>query len=171
MGLCVKQVIRRSRSSGLSKKLGGNWKMRNTIAALFLFFAPVAIFAAPPDETMTQEVVGGLRYVHMGPVCFPGDPCGPQPRQLLKDIGFVMGLACPRGDSCGWSPVAWQELYAPANSIGPVCFPGDPCGPHQTTVLVRDIESFIGPVCFPGDPCGPRPAISPMQSKTEWERY
>ena len=39
---------------------------------------------------------------------------------------------------------------------GPVCLPGDPCGPQPMTTEFR-LGGFKlnGPVCLPGDPCGP----------------
>ena len=35
---------------------------------------------------------------------------------------------------------------------GPMCVPGDPCGPQQ---VVSDFERLNGPMCMPGDPFGP----------------
>jgi hypothetical protein len=48
---------------------------------------------------------------------------------------------------------------------GPMCVPGDPCGPHQrkdmgvSPTIVSAIVSN-GPMCVPGDPCGPQVAMS-----------
>jgi hypothetical protein len=35
---------------------------------------------------------------------------------------------------------------------GPVCVPGDPCGPQRPSMPAI----LNGPVCLPGDPCGPQ---------------
>jgi hypothetical protein len=104
--------------------------MRNTIAALFFIFASVWVFAAQSNMTTTHEITAGLR-----PVCFPGDPCGPQPMKLSRNV-----------------------------LLGPVCYPGDPCGP-QPGQGMADIVFLLGPVCYPGDPCGPHPMrVYPISS-------
>ena len=83
--------------------------MRNTIAALFFFVASVWVFAAQSNSITTHEIAAGFgqsevgTVERIGPVCYPGDPCGPQPGQGMMDIAFL---------------------------VGPVCYPGDPCGPH-----------------------------------------
>jgi hypothetical protein len=139
------RLLGRSRSSALSKKLGGNWTMRNTIAALFFVFASVSVFAAQSNMTTTHEITAGMS----GPMCFPGDPCGPQPGQGMAD-GGLLGPVCYPGDPCGWPSTEGYEPFNRAHSFGPLCFPGDPCGPQPR---------FAGSMCFRGDPCGPKPMM------------
>jgi hypothetical protein len=142
--------------------------MRNTIAALFLFFAPVAIFAAQSTMTNTYEITAGLGQAgastveRMGPVCFPGDPCGPGRIQFHHDPMFL-GPVCYPGDPCGWPQRTGMA--------GPVCFPGDPCGP-QPGQLLKNVGFVMGRHVREGIRAdgrrwtGPRLAISPVQSKT-----
>jgi hypothetical protein len=123
--------------------------MRNTIAALFFIFASVWVFAAESNMTTNHEITAGF-----GPVCYPGDPCGPQPSQGLTDIAFLVGPVCYPGDPCGQP----GQVMADTASLGPVCYPGDPCGSHPGgSEILFGITSLIGPVCYPGDPCGSKP--------------
>jgi hypothetical protein len=125
--------------------------MRNTIAALFFIFASVWVFAAESNMITNHEITAGF-----GPVCYPGDPCGPQPGQGLTGIALPVGPVCYPGDPCGWPSTVGYEPFNRAHSFGPVCYPGDPCGP-QPGQGISDIALFVGPVCYPGDPCGPHP--------------
>jgi hypothetical protein len=87
--------------------------------------------------------------VHLaGPVCYPGDPCGPQSPSGPAHLG---GPVCYPGDPCG--PQGLPDIKT-LNLAGTVCYPGDPCGWPQ-------LANLGGPVCYPGDPCGPqRPSRS-----------
>jgi hypothetical protein len=106
--------------------------MRNTIAALFLIFASVWVFAAQSNMTITYEITVGFG---------------------LSEVGTVerIGSVCLPGDVCGPQAIKFRNPF-----LGPVCYPGDPCGP-QPGQGITDIAFLVGPVCYPGDPCGPHP--------------
>jgi hypothetical protein len=157
--------------------------MRNTIAASLFIFASVSAFAAQSTMTNTYEIAAGFvqsevgtvepigpvcfpgdpcgpqpitlgRNVLLGPVCYPGDPCGPQPGQGMTHIAFLVGPVCYPGDPCGQPG---QVMTDTASLLGPVCYPGDPCGRPGGSQILLGIASLIGPVCYPGDPCGSKP--------------
>jgi len=77
-------------------------------------------------------------------------------RLMDFDAQHFVGPVCYPGDPCGW-PGAHRVVQRDAGCVehfnGPMCMPGDPCGPG--TIAVGSRISFSGPMCFPGDPCGP----------------
>ena len=131
--------------------------MKRSMFVVVVLMAAVAVYGS--DRSVQPMGFDGQHFA--GPVCLPGDPCGPWPGGAgnLPTHGTAtgqsfMGPVCYPGDPCGW-PGVIQEL-----SNGPVCYPGDPCGPWAGAhrVVQRDagsVERFNGPMCMPGDPCGP----------------
>lgn len=107
--------------------------MERRIFVVLLLMAAVA--ACGSDRFIQPMGFDGQHFV--GPVCLPGDPCGPWP---------------------GANPLALGPRVSVENFSGPMCFPGDPCGSGLSSAYLLQgasgIGDFSGPMCFPGDPCG-----------------
>jgi len=70
---------------------------------------------------------------------------------LFLASGGATGLVSMESRSAENHALAALEFSDIANLAGPVCFPGDPCGPQRPSG-----SGLAGPVCYPGDPCGPQ---------------
>ncbi|HEY6249304.1 MAG TPA: hypothetical protein VI685_05055 [Candidatus Angelobacter sp.] len=105
--------------------------MKRSIIVVLVLMAAIAVYGT---ERSAQSVSSEARFFG-GPVCLPGDPCGPDAAR---------------------STVMPNVLEIEKRG-GPVCYPGDPCGAGGRPELqvASDSKKFGGPVCYPGDPCGP----------------
>jgi hypothetical protein len=135
-------------------------KVNIRMVLVLMLMTSVAMFGSETSTQPVRSVVsansGSIQLPHagLGSVCYPGDPCGPQPGTVQADVISFSGPMCVPGDPCGPQPGAVQSNNI--SHFGPVCYPGDPCGPQPGTVQA-DVISFSGPTCVPGDPCGPQP--------------
>jgi hypothetical protein len=134
-------------------------------AALFTFGVMMLTVGTPVSGVTagTGSDSGGHigKNIALGPVCFPGDPCG-----LGKTTVTVGGLTCTTNGSCDSGKV---RLAA-----GPVCYPNEPCGLGGKIVVAGPtctpngpcgsgtVGLALGPVCYPNEPCGLGGKIIPI---------
>lgn len=113
---------------------------------VLLFMAGISVYGS--DRSVQSMGFDGQDFA--GPVCLPGDPCGPWPGGSERFAGPV----CYPGDPCGSGGATQPSRMINSESIARVCLPGDPCGLGGIRQVIPNASSFMGPVCYPGDPCG-----------------
>src|SRR5262245_57073927 len=132
--------------------------MERRIFVVLVLMAAVAAYGS--DGSVRLVNFDAQHFV--GPVCYPGDPCGWPGVVEVNRIGVgiwgLNGPVCYPGDPCGPWPGGLtvgspQSAWIVEQFNGPMCMPGDPCG--SGTIEVGSRINFGGPMCFPGDPCGP----------------
>ena len=141
--------------------------MKRSIFVVLVLMAAIAAYGNDRRVRVMDLAAQSL----LGPVCFPGDPCGWPGVVQVSGIQQRGGPVCLPGDPCGpWPGVLQAPLVLGGEQRGgPMCFPGDPCGPGGVGAYISydsglDVEQFGGPMCFPGDPCGPQPSRLEGQS-------
>jgi len=136
--------------------------MERRIFAVLVLMAAVAAYGS--DGSVRLVNFDAQHFV--GPVCYPGDPCGWPGVVEVNRIGVgiwgLNGPVCYPGDPCGPWPGGLtvgspQSAWIVEQFNGPMCMPGDPCG--SGTIEVGSRINFGGPMCFPGDPCGLRVGV------------
>jgi hypothetical protein len=120
--------------------LGGYMKQKS--ALVLMFTIPLVMSAGEKRVNTVQKTASAkqvFRQPDFGPVCYPGDPCGPQSHLLPATLNAFIGPVCFPGDPCGSKP---GTIYRPA-LFGPVCFPGDPCGSRPGGIVLGQAETTL----------------------------
>ena len=135
--------------------------MKRSRFVVLLLMAAIAAYGSG-----SVGLVDADAYYFVGPVCYPGDPCGPGGIQISRSpdrsiVDDFSGPMCFPSDPCGPGGIRVYSLAKESvvgNFSGPMCFPGDPCGSGLSLAYslqgASAIGDFSGPMCFPGDPCG-----------------
>lgn len=136
-------------------------KWVNVVFVFALVLAPLTGYCEKGNSSNPNFIVYGLSDNGepaglLGPVCFPGDPCGLGPKQLPAGPVCYPGEPCGKGGTADSAQVQLRDgTHKPqltarqwiTAALGPVCYPGGPCGSGRKIIS-------IGPVCYPGEPCG-----------------
>lgn len=80
---------------------------------------------------------------------------------LIATLMSITALAIQPALTSTAKPLAASSM---ALFDGPMCLPGDPCGPGAIrSTAALNVTLSDGPMCFPGDPCGPGKASKASQ--------